>query len=59
MNDSSKEVSQQAAYPLVGKLFAAFMIGFFVMVALGLWAIYSYQINAPRPEPVLYMQPEP
>ena len=49
-------VEQQGA-PWLGKLFAGAMIGFFIMVCLGLAAIYYYQISTPQPEPVPFMDP--
>jgi hypothetical protein len=54
VNESGAE--QQGA-PLLGKVFAGAMIGFFIMVCLGLAAIYYYQISSPQPEPVPFMDP--
>ncbi len=49
--------SEQQESPWLGKLFAGAMIGFFIMVSLGLAAIYYYQISSPQPEPVPFMDP--
>lgn len=40
-----------------GNFFAGAMIGFFIMVCLGLAAIYYYQTTSPQPEPVPFMDP--
>lgn len=54
--ENESAVEKQGA-PFLGKLFAGAMIGFFIMVCLGLAAIYYYQISAPQPEPVPFMDP--
>ena len=53
--NNSNAVQQET--PWLGKLFAGAMIGFFVMVSLGLAAIYYYQISSPQPEPVPFIDP--
>ena len=58
MKETSNESSvQQQGTPWLGKFFAGAMIGFFIMVCLGLAAIYYYQTTSPQPEPVPFMDP--
>lgn len=54
LNDS---IEEQSGTPWLGKLFAGAMISFFIMVSLGVAAIYYYQISSPQPEPVPFMDP--
>ena len=57
MNESAPSPRKPPPMPWLGKLFALFMLGFFLMVALGLVAIYRHQSNAPRPEPLPFFPP--
>lgn len=58
MKETTKNSSDdQPSTPWLGKLFAGAMISFFIMVTLGVAAIYYYQISSPQPEPVPFMDP--
>jgi hypothetical protein len=58
-NQDSKHLADPSTpTPWLGKLFAWGIAGIFLMVGLGLWAIYNFQSKAPRIEPAPLAEPK-